>query len=147
MSSLPITTEIIDACRAAGFSDEPRTLAELHALCPEWVDWLALEIPYLGDAERAELHALTGCRSWWRDGQRHRDDGPAIEFPYGGRRWYRNGLLHRDDGPAVEDQSGYRAWFRHGVRHRTDGPAVEHADGTCTWWIDGRHVPAPEASR
>ena len=132
MSSLPITAEIIDACRAAEACDEgldwisaePRTLAELCAYRFKWAEWLAIIVPSLSDAERAELHALTGCRSWWRDGQ-----------------W------HRDDGPAVECADGYRAWFRDGRLHRDDGPAVEYVDGRREWWRDGKRVPSPEVTR
>src|SRR5438105_15551798 len=66
-----------------------------------------------------------GRKAWYRDGQLHRDDGPAIEDPSGRKAWYRDGQLHRDDGPAVEDPSGYKEWYRDGQRHRDDGPAVE----------------------
>lgn len=153
--SLPITAEIIDACRAAGACDEgldwisaePRTLAELHAHRVIWSEWLAINVPSLGEAERSELQALTGCRSWWRKGQRHRDGGPAVEYANGSRLWFCHGEFHRDDGPAIEYASGYRAWFRYGHLHRIGAPAVVHADGTCTWWIDGKHVPPPEVSR
>jgi hypothetical protein len=51
-------------------------------------------------------------REWYRNGQRHRDDGPALEEFYdrpsdetsriSKREWYRNAWSHRDDGPAIE---------------------------------------------
>lgn len=48
-----------------------------------------------------------------RDGELHRDDGPAYEsvWPNGDyrREWYVGGVRHRSDGPAVSE-------FRHGVR-------------------------------
>lgn len=96
--SLPITPSIIDACRAAGACDEglawvyasPRTLAKLAARKRQWAVWLATDVPALGDAEREELRDLVGVRTWWRDGLRHRDDGPAIERDNGTREWWRN---------------------------------------------------------
>lgn len=30
-------------------------------------------------------------KEWYRDGERHREDGPAIEYPDGTKFWYRNG--------------------------------------------------------
>jgi hypothetical protein len=62
-----------------------------------------------------------GTRSWWRYGQRHRMDGPAVEYPDGYREWYRDGRLHREDGPAIEGASGYREWWRDGQRYREEG--------------------------
>jgi hypothetical protein len=35
-------------------------------------------------------------------GQRHRTDGPALEWNDGVKAWYINGELHREDGPAIE---------------------------------------------
>ena len=31
-----------------------------------------------------------------------------------GKGWYRNGKRHREDGPAVEHADGKREWFRQG---------------------------------
>lgn len=56
-----------------------------------------------------------GEKSWWKDGNRHRLDGPAIE--------------HSDDGS--------KEWFVDGKRHRLDGPAVEWFDGSKLWCLDG----------
>lgn len=76
-----------------------------------------------------------GTKMWHRDGQSHRDDGPAIERADGSKSWWRNGQLHRDGGPAFEYANGDKAWYRNGKRHREDGPAVESADGTKQWWL------------
>ncbi|MEZ0224982.1 MAG: hypothetical protein ACAH83_10540 [Alphaproteobacteria bacterium] len=43
-----------------------------------------------------------GTREWWRDGKRHRDGGPAIEWFDGTKVWFQHGKLHREDGPAYE---------------------------------------------
>jgi hypothetical protein len=32
--------------------------------------------------------------AWFKNGLRHRDDGPAIEYVDGNKAWYKNGLLH-----------------------------------------------------
>jgi hypothetical protein len=32
----------------------------------------------------------------------HREDGPAVIYPFGEEQWYRNGKLHREDGPAID---------------------------------------------
>jgi hypothetical protein len=52
-------------------------------------------------------------RVWYKNGQLHREDGPAREEFYNvpgdesrridERRWYNNGQLHREDGPAREE--------------------------------------------
>ena len=86
------------------------------------------------------IEASDGSREWFRNGKRHRDDGPAVEYANGSRHWYRNGKLHRDDGPAIEYADGSCKWFRNGELHREDGPAVEYANGSCEWFLnDERH--------
>jgi hypothetical protein len=52
-----------------------------------------------------------GDRSWWLNGERHREDGPAYEYADGNREWYLNGQLHRGDGPAIEWADGDREWW------------------------------------
>jgi len=54
--------------------------------------------------------------------------------------WYLNGERHREDGPAVEDDEGYKAWYLNGKRHRTDGPAYEETDGYKEWYLNGVKV-------
>ena len=55
----------------------------------------------------------------------------------GDKQWYRNGELHREDGPAIEWDDGNKEWYRNGQRHRDDGPAAEHANGNKSWFRDG----------
>ena len=43
-----------------------------------------------------------GDKSWYLNGKRHREDGPAIEDADGDKFWYLNGKQHREDGPAIE---------------------------------------------
>ncbi len=39
-----------------------------------------------------------------KNGECHREDGPALIFPDGLSYWYCDGNLHREGGPAVEDK-------------------------------------------
>jgi hypothetical protein len=36
-----------------------------------------------------------------------REMSECVEHPDGRREWYRDGVRHRDDGPAVEHPDGY----------------------------------------
>jgi hypothetical protein len=80
----------------------------------------------------------SGNRFWRLNGERHREDGPAIEFANGTRWWYLNGERHREDGPAVEWVWGDREWYRNDKLHREDGPAIEKADGDREWYLNGK---------
>ncbi|MGA7870264.1 MAG: hypothetical protein WCA22_05125 [Candidatus Binatus sp.] len=62
---------------------------------------------------------------WFRDGQQHRDDGPAVvERQADGSRfeeYCRNGKLHREDGPAEIEYGpdgfiGYQSYWRDGTQ-------------------------------
>lgn len=55
-----------------------------------------------------------GSKSWWLEGKRHREDGPAVEWADGTKSWWLNGKRHREDGPAVEWYDGYKAWYLNG---------------------------------
>ena len=58
-----------------------------------------------------------------------------------GTFWYnQNGEYHREDGPAVEYPMGTKEWRFNGQLHRLDGPAVEWSDGSKSWWVDGKRV-------
>ena len=39
----------------------------------------------------------------------------VVEQPDGSKAWYRDGTRHRDDGPAIESADGYKAWYRDGT--------------------------------
>ena len=66
---------------------------------------------------------------------------------FGTRKWYRNGQLHREDGPAIELPDGSREWWRDGKLHRTDGPAVEYARGTRKWYVNGEQLSETDFKR
>jgi len=50
--------------------------------------------------------------------------------------WFKNGLRHREDGPAVEWADGDKEWYQNGLRHREDGPALEYASGAKYWYLN-----------
>lgn len=79
-----------------------------------------------------------GTKTWYQNGQYHREDGPAVEYADGSKFWYLNGQLHREDGPAIEWDNGTKWWYLNGKLHREDGPAVEWADGTKSWYKNGQ---------
>jgi hypothetical protein len=57
-----------------------------------------------------------GTKEWWLNNQRHRTDGPAIEYTDGSKEWWLNGQLHRTDGPAVERADGIKRWYLNGQK-------------------------------
>jgi hypothetical protein len=48
---------------------------------------------------------------YYKNGELHRIDGPAVEWIDGDKHWYLNGLLHREDGPAIECAIGKKYWY------------------------------------
>ena len=81
-----------------------------------------------------------GNKVWYLNGDRHRKDGPAIEYANGDKCWYLNGQLHRTDGPAIEWANGSKSWYLHNQLHREDGPAVENADGSKSWYLHDQKI-------
>ena len=79
-----------------------------------------------------------GTKDWYLNGKRHREDGPAIEWPDGTKHWYLNGKHHREDGPAIEYSDGAKEWWLNGNRHREDGPAIVGSDGTKEWYLNDK---------
>lgn len=69
--------------------------------------------------------------SYWQNGERHRDDGPAvIELEADGgvsEGYLRDGKWHREDGPpyirySADGSVMLERYSRDGKRHREDGP-------------------------
>ena len=86
-----------------------------------------------------------GTKLWYLNGQLHREDGPAVEYPDGTKYcWFLNGLFHRINGPAYEEKNGYKSWWINGQQHRTDGPAIEYPDGTKFWFLKGIYLTKQE---
>jgi hypothetical protein len=80
----------------------------------------------------------SGTKEWYKDGGLHREDGPAVVAPSGEQFWYQNNIRHRIGGPAVDWANGNREWYKDGKLHREDGPAVEKANGHREWWLNGK---------
>ena len=55
-----------------------------------------------------------------------------------------NGERHRENGPAVEYSSGTEIWYQNGECHRVDGPAIIHYNGVKGWYLDGRKYSKEE---
>ena len=86
-----------------------------------------------------------GTKYWFnKQGQRHREDGPAVVWSDGCKEWWLNSRPHRLDGPAVIFADGTKAWFLNGQRHREDGPAVVWSDGCKEWWLNGKQYTEEE---
>jgi len=81
-------------------------------------------------------NGANGTTHWYLNGERHREDGPAVEYSSGTKIWYLNGERHREDGPAKEGANGSKEWWLNGKRHREDGPAVEYSNGTNYWYLN-----------
>jgi len=52
-----------------------------------------------------------GTEFWYKDGDLHREDGPAVITEDGEEYWFRNNLLHREDGPALIPKEGSKAYY------------------------------------
>ena len=58
----------------------------------------------------------------------------------GAKKWTLNGVRHREDGPAIEYPDGEKQWVFNNQRHRLDGPAYIGANGLCLWYINDCYV-------
>ena len=67
-----------------------------------------------------------------------------IQDAFGNKRWYKEGMRHREGGPAVEYSNGAKLWYKEGKLHREDGPAIEHADGRKEYWKNNKALTKKE---
>ena len=68
----------------------------------------------------------------------HRIYGPAhISKKHDFEGWYKDGELHREDGPAYRHKNS-KFWFLEGKLHRLDGPAVDATGHPKEYWINGQ---------
>lgn len=78
------------------------------------------------------------------EGKLHRLHGPAyISRLYRIESWYKDGLRHREDGPAYIHNENV-IWFYEGKLHRLDGPAVVEGAGPKQYWIHGSRLSPKE---
>ena len=59
---------------------------------------------------------------------------------FGTRHWYKDGEHHRDDGPAIECINGDKFWIIQGKIHRVDGPAIEYANGNKSYYYLNKRI-------
>lgn len=65
--------------------------------------------------------------AFYKNGDLHREDGPAVYFINGSKYWYVDNILHRDNGPAEKvylEKEYYKSYYNKGRLHREDGPAI-----------------------
>lgn len=63
----------------------------------------------------------------------------------GTTKWFnKDGECHREGGPALEYFNGTKFWYTNGRLHREDGPAIEYADGDKEWWVNSKELPEEE---
>lgn len=67
-------------------------------------------------------------------------NGKMRQHSTGPYEWWLNGELHRTDGPAVDYPNGFKAWSINDKKHRLDGPAVECENGDKYWYINGKYA-------
>jgi hypothetical protein len=85
---------------------------------------------------------------WIVDGEKHREDGPAIiiyrsncDLPIDYQAWVIHGKYHRLGGPAREwPLYGCEEWWFNGKKHRIDGPADEGPSNKKEWWIEDKRM-------
>jgi len=59
----------------------------------------------------------------------------------GAKVYFRDGCKHRPNGPAVIQRDGTLEYFIKGVRHRDGGkPAVIRPDGSLEYWEKGEFI-------
>jgi len=91
-----------------------------------------------------------------KDGQIHRDKGPAVAIddlvmtPDGKGveekktvLYMQNGVPHREDGPAVLAANGNVLWMKNGELHRENGPAAQ-IDGKIIFALEGKTLTPEE---
>ncbi len=83
----------------------------------------------------SEKQVIKHKKAEWYGNEHNLPDGSYIN-KHGNVCYIKNGEWHREDGPAIEWSSGNKSWWVNGKRHREDGPAVEYSDGERSWYIN-----------
>ena len=105
--------------------------------CPEFIEFWYKE----GELHRLDGPAVIyadGAEKWYKEGEPHRLDGPAVKYPNGDEYWYKEGVLHRLDGPAIIFTDGREKWYKEGKLHRIGGPAVIYPNRKEKWYKEGK---------
>jgi len=62
-----------------------------------------------------------------------------------GTRWFNlQGEKHREDGPAIENVNGNKWYYINGEKHREDGPAIEYVNGNKAYYINDKYLTEQE---
>ena len=64
--------------------------------------------------------------------------------PFGNETWFKDGNCHREDGPARISSDGTIMWYKDGQLHREDGPAIIRANGKKEWYLYKRPLTREE---
>ena len=100
-----------------------------------------------------------GTKRWYKNGDLHREDGPAIECSDGSASWYYKSIFvgygdkpdptlwarltstEINGGPllngCIVDLFGNKSWYKDDLNHREDGPAYEYTNGSMSWSFNG----------
>lgn len=54
-------------------------------------------------------------------------------------RYFKDGELHREDGPACIHTNGALHYYLNGQAHREDGPSHNYSDGVTNWFYKGKN--------
>lgn len=81
-----------------------------------WKDWNEIVTgnvtPYHNFIKGAHKVGYSGGTVvYYVDGLKHREDGPAVEYPKGGKEWWIHGRRHRINGPAIHQTNGEKYWY------------------------------------
>lgn len=99
------------------------------------------------DGDLPALICNAGQKEWYKNGLRHRDNGPAV-ISTTQESYYKYGSRHRDDNlPATTNYTLLKngdkkieseEYFVEGLRHRDDGPAIQWSSGSYQYYKHGR---------
>ncbi len=54
--------------------------------------------------------------------------------------FFKDGEIHHEEEPAIQHKTGYKAWYLNGQRHREDGPAIEWPNGDRQWFLNNSEL-------
>ena len=101
-----------------------------------------------------EINAY-GTKVWRNEkGQKHREDGPAVEYADGGKDWHLNDIQYTEQEFLIKMRKvtvtvhGDKIWHNEkGQFHREDGPAIELVNGAKHWYLNGKEYTELEFNK